>query len=472
MSTAYDRVAYPTVIHHPLHPERMAIAAHLAGLSPVPMAEARVLDIGGGTCLTLTAFAAQYPTAQAHGFDLAASAIARGQELAGPECANVHLVVEDIVAARQRYAAGSFDYVIAHGIYAWVPEPVREALLALIDHVLSDRGVALVSYNAMPGGYVRLMMRDMLLYAVDGITDPDERVATAYAFLRSYAEDETKPDDPLLTGLRKHAESMAARSPAVVFHDELGDTYAPQAISQFVADAGRHCLKFLTDAGRNRGFDGFLTMDDRDTAEADADSHVLRAAQSRDYLQLCFFRATLLVRDTAPVCRRIDRAAIDRLWASAQLKPLGDGEFEHGEDRFAISDPELASALESLAAAWPARRPVAELLTNDEQRDAMLELYRRWYVTLHLDRPPFVLEPGDRPTTAPWIRGMLARGEVEIVSLALRMMRIDQPDLRALLMTADGTRTLEELVSGDHGMAGDQVPGALAAAAARALLVA
>ena len=56
--TPYDTVTYPSIVHPPTHPERLAVAARLAGLDPVPMNAARVLEIGGGTCLGLIAFAA------------------------------------------------------------------------------------------------------------------------------------------------------------------------------------------------------------------------------------------------------------------------------------------------------------------------------------------------------------------------------------------------------------------------------
>jgi 2-polyprenyl-3-methyl-5-hydroxy-6-metoxy-1,4-benzoquinol methylase len=49
---------------------------------------------------------------------------------------------------------GQFDYIIAHGIYAWVPEPVQEKILAICSANLSPNGVAFVSYNTNPAGYV------------------------------------------------------------------------------------------------------------------------------------------------------------------------------------------------------------------------------------------------------------------------------------------------------------------------------
>src|ERR1019366_4359784 len=71
------------------------------------------------------------------------------QEIATLGLANIRLEHRDILDAGPEL--GTFDYVIAHGLYSWVPEPVRDKLLALAQAVLAPHGVAFVSYNALPG---------------------------------------------------------------------------------------------------------------------------------------------------------------------------------------------------------------------------------------------------------------------------------------------------------------------------------
>ena len=126
MTTAYDRVAYPSAVFEQTHPERLAILARLVGLDPVPPTEARILEVGGGDCLNLLAMADVFPGCEAHGFDLSERAIAQGQSYVdGAGLANATLRVADILDAATIYPAGHFDYVIVHGVYAWVPDHVR-----------------------------------------------------------------------------------------------------------------------------------------------------------------------------------------------------------------------------------------------------------------------------------------------------------------------------------------------------------
>jgi hypothetical protein len=474
--TRYDRVAYPTAVHESTHPERLAVLARLAGLDPVPPGQARVLEIGGGTCLGLIAFAAAWPDSRCVGFDIATSAIAEGRRLAGEAVPNVSLEVLDILQAKSRYAAGSFDYAIAHGVYAWVPPKVQRALLELMAHVLSARGLGFVSYNAMPGGHIRLLLREMLLHALQGIEGTQERIDAAYSFLLEYAhsavEDETghpvDSPDPLHLALRRQAASMASRPASVLFHDELGDCYEPKSLTEVVRAAEAAGLRFLTDAGRNRWFDGFLTLDSLEASDPDA--QVLRAAQMRDHVKTCFFRSTVLAPAAAGIDRRLDAQRTSSLWVSSRAQHLGAGEFAAGEDRFTLVDPALVTALSDLATRWPARVRVNEVAVDPAQRNQLLDLARHGYVHLHHGDAPFVLDPGERPETGAWIRRRLGAGDEQIVTLDHRPLRIDQPELRALLVAADGTRTLAELSSWGHGVPADQVRAALAAAGRQALL--
>jgi hypothetical protein len=304
LTTAYDRVAYPSAVFEQTHPERLAILARLGGLDPVPPQNARILEVGGGDCLNLLAMADVYPGCDAHGFDLSERAIAQGQAIVDRAAlANVHLRVADILDAATIYPAASFDYVIVHGVYSWVPESVRAATMALVGHVLSPRGVAMVSYNAKPGGHLRRIMHEMMTLVMEGVTDPAERAGTARAFLENYV----KPDDndePLQTAMRDQARIMLARPDSVLFHDELGDCFHPQRLSDVVATAQANGLAFLSDAGRNRHLDGLLADDE--LMPSDPAAAVLRAAELDDFAKCRFFRHTVVARAEAPIERRLD----------------------------------------------------------------------------------------------------------------------------------------------------------------------
>jgi len=78
---------------------------------------------------------------------------------------------------------GEFDYIIAHGLYSWVPERVRRNILATCESRLTPQGVAYISYNAYPGAHLRDMLRGMLLYHTDGVADMREKTRMAAGLL-------------------------------------------------------------------------------------------------------------------------------------------------------------------------------------------------------------------------------------------------------------------------------------------------
>src|SRR5690242_6182185 len=135
--TSYDQVAYPSMIFRKTHPDRMAVLAKLHGLDPPAIDTARVLQIGGGDGLDAIALAAAYPRAEFVNFDIAEQPIGRGRRWSeAAALSNVRHLVLNILEAAERLD-GTFDYISAHGIYAWVPDVVRAAVMPLIRRRLS-----------------------------------------------------------------------------------------------------------------------------------------------------------------------------------------------------------------------------------------------------------------------------------------------------------------------------------------------
>ncbi|MEP7222360.1 MAG: methyltransferase domain-containing protein [Novosphingobium sp.] len=467
MTTAYDRVAYPTAVFAQTHPERLAVLARLAGLDPVEPARARILEIGGGNCMNLMSIATSWPECEAHGFDLSETAIARGSDIAARAgLANVSLAVEDICEAHKRYPARSFDYVIAHGVYAWVPDHVRAATMELIGHALSDRGVAFVSYNCMPGGHVRLIMREMLTNLIGHIEDPDEKIAATRDFLEQFAKP-LETDQLLTRTLREQATAMLERADAVLFHDELGECFYPQTLADVAAAGKAVGLKFLTDAGRNRHLDGFI---EDEVLSDDPDEQALRSAILSDYTDMRYFRQTAFVRAEQQPDRQLNASRIAPLYLTTKMKRQEDGTFMLNKDTIEIPDEEMAQALARAAAGGLRRVPVSEIATTPVQLRVILQLYAEWYVNLHPAPTPFPDRPGEYPQTSPLIRSMLEGGDRMICTLDHGLLKIDQSELRALLMAADGTRTMAELEQAGHGIPPEEVRDALTAAASRALM--
>jgi hypothetical protein len=87
-----------------------------------------------------------------------------------------------------------FDFIIALGLYSWVPAEVRGKVLAVCGEHLTARGVAYVSYNAYPCNHFRDMAHGMMRYHMAHFTDRDQQIRQARALLKFLAESKDKSD--------------------------------------------------------------------------------------------------------------------------------------------------------------------------------------------------------------------------------------------------------------------------------------
>lgn len=439
MTTPYDTVAYPAATFPQTHPDRLALIARLHGLTQPSVERARVLEIGGGDGFNLTALAAAFPDARFLSFDFSAAAVARGQALvAASGMDNVRVEQADILDVARTVEPGGFDYVIAHGVYAWVPETVREAVLALVGRALSDEGVAFVSYNALPGGHVRQVMREMLTHELAGVEGIDARIAAARAVLEDCARRPIS-DDAVVTAIRAQAVAMLTRPDSVLFHDELGDVFAPQSLTRTAAAAARHGLEFLDDSGRRRLGDGFLSEETAPDADPSTVA-IVRAAQSRDYAEMRFFRQSLFVRTGRNPARRPVHAAVRACYAAGQFAPGADGAIVSAGTAFALRDAGLQAWLLALGEYWPRHRRAEEIATTPERCEGLYRLFAMGLLHLSTVPPPFALAAAETPRASPLVLAQLALGHPTVTTLHFEKMRLEDPAARGLLACLDGTR--------------------------------
>ncbi len=161
--TAYDEVDYPSHVYQQTHPDRLATIATLLGMNPAPVEACRVLEMGCGAGGNLIPMAFDLSESSFVGIDLAGSAIAQGRELiAALGLRNISLQQLDVMAFPSEL--GQFDYIVAHGLFSWVPDVVRDRLLAICRAHLAPHGVAYISYNTYPGCRLREIARDIMRF--------------------------------------------------------------------------------------------------------------------------------------------------------------------------------------------------------------------------------------------------------------------------------------------------------------------
>lgn len=467
-TTAYDEVIYPGWSYRQTHPDRLATLGRLFGMAPADPAGCRVLELGCGDGANLLPIALSWPRARLVGIDLAASAIDRGRRTAQAlGLANVDLRCGDL--ARLPDDLGEFDYVIAHGVYSWVPPPVREALLAACARFLAPQGIAFVSYNVHPGGHLRTMLREMLLMHLEEVDEPARRVAAAREFLAWIAEARPAEGGGEAPGaLAREAARLAARPDSSLFHDDLSENFHLCYFRDFCAEADAHGLQFLAEAEFHEMQDLDLAPEARARLAQFAPDLVARE-QYLDFVKERRFRQTLLCRSGLELRSQLRGESVWELAISSDAAPedpevdplAGDAQQYRGRrgGRFSTADPLLKVALQLLRREWPRAIPAEALLqeaaagcgqpAGEAQRDRLgdfaLACYAAGGVDLHVRQAPFARWPGPKPRASGLAR-LQSREATALTNLAGGTVRLDDPLALRLLPLLDGTRDRAALV--------------------------
>jgi SAM-dependent methyltransferase len=466
-SNAYDALRYPSRCCPQAHPDRLATLATLFGMTPAPVERCRFLELGSGDAGNLLAMAFGLPGATFVGVDLAPGAVARGQaEARALKLANVELHCADLLDWAP--PGGPFDYVIAHGLFSWVPEAVRRRTLEVCRDHLAPHGVAYVSYNALPGCHVRAVLRDMMRFHTCGSATLAEAVSGAKDMLRLFVAAQVRPDEQSAM-LRKEAERILERdADPFLFHDDLAEVNRAYYFHEFMAMANQHRLQFVAEAELSAMQDSAYPPPVATALKRHCGGVTLKE-QYLDFLNCRRFRQTLLCREGVALNHEPAPGLLRRFLIASRCKPksgspsLAAGTFEGftGPQGLAVQvdDPLTKAALLELVSAWPRALPFDALveaararaggLAGDADRLAADLLTACWAAVaeLHVHQPAWEVRPGARPTLGPLARLQLAAGRVAVTSLQHTDVRVSEPALRELLLLLDGSRDVPAVVA-------------------------
>jgi SAM-dependent methyltransferase len=454
-ATPYDRVPYPRAVHRETHPDHVAAVATLFGMDAPPPERCRVLELGCASGANLTAMAAVLPDSEFVGLELSPRQVADGRALVEElGLTNVRLEQGDLQGAGAEL--GLFDYVIAHGLYSWVPPAVRDRLLALCGLLLRPHGVAYVSYNAYPGCHARRMLGEMMRHHARGEAEPSRRVAAARALLSSLLE-APPPDMPdYAATLRELQDTVSAMPDVLVYHDLLAEVNEPIYLHEFVERAAGHGLQYLTDAAT------IFPQLPPALATSLGVTGAVETEQYADFVHGRAFRMSLLCRAGLPLDRSSPDRHLDRLHVSAPARftPPGSDVGSDREEKFArpglagqaVAAPLVKAAFLCLQEAWPCSVPFADLPARARSRlgatpadaaavapslaEAVLRGFAGGVLGLHVWNPPVVAAAGDRPLAGALARWEAARGEF-VTSLRHEVVFLDAI-VREVLRHCDG----------------------------------
>jgi SAM-dependent methyltransferase len=249
-------------------PAHLDLVCLICGIVPPDRGEDFVYcELGCGVGVTILLLAAANPSARFVGIDFNPAHIARGRVLAKEAgLTNVELIEASFadLTGPNAMKLPEFDYVTLHGVYSWVSQENRRAIIRFLDARLKPGGLAYVTYNAMPNWIAGLPLQRLLSEFAGLHSDSREVVMVqAIRFLRAMREAGARAfaDPELVERLEKLVEQG---SEAYLVHEYLNDHWQPLYHADVARDFAEAKLNYVGTATLLENFpDLCLTPDQR-----------------------------------------------------------------------------------------------------------------------------------------------------------------------------------------------------------------
>jgi SAM-dependent methyltransferase len=480
-ATTYDELPYDAGPLSATHPDNLAAVATLLGMTPPPPACCRVLELGCGIGYNLMGMALTLPLARFTGIDLSGQQVAEGRATVEKlKLTNLGLKAMSVLDVDDSF--GAFDYILAHGIYSWVPPVVQDKILSICARNLAPNGVAYVSYNTYPGWHQRGMVREMMNFHTRAFPEPRQRVAQARALLTFLHEGYPKESNPTYRHILADEDKLLEQaSDTYVFHEHLEEVNLPVFFHEFMERASAHGLQYLTEAKPHSPLELFSAKT-REILKQIA-ANLTDLEQYLDFLHNRTFRRTLLCHKDQTLKRSPDPDVAARFRFSSFAQFTGPDPDLSGNAvvvfrgevfRGTTNMPLVKLALSELMRVCPFRLTFEELLervwarlqtgstqsvTLVEAREllggALLSSYQSTLVRLHLLPAPFTPHVSEWPLASALARLEAIGAPGPLTTLNHSMVQLGEP-ARKLVSFLDGAHDLAALEAKMAGTVPDE----------------
>ena len=440
------------------------MVALLFGLNPAPPSKAKILELGCAGGGNLIPLALRYPNSQFLGIDYSMVQVDQAQQqINALGLNNIRIQHGDVT----HYSANEkYDFVICHGVYSWVAEATQSAILRICRDVLTDHGVAYVSYNTYPGWRLRQVVREAMLFHAGAHADTAQRLTQGRAFLQ-FLQQTSDPASIFGQMLKIESDMIANYRDDYVLHEHLEQHNAPCYFKDFMAQADMHQLAYLGEANFIEMLPQHFSAEVQRSLEQASGGNIVLTEQYMDFLRNRYFRQTLLVRRERlnDIQRDLRAEQLTAFHLSANIKTQRDvnvtsstiSTFEslHGRT-MDVTEPIIKVALLRLGQRFPRTIAFDELFitaaasaqADQSQRhtllNALLALTLNGLLELHTEPLQFI-GVTEKNTTA----FKLAQAQARSGTASVTNQRHEQVALNpfqvALLALLDGERILEEI---------------------------
>jgi len=471
---SYDQLPYPQISEVHTHPRIISAAAKSLGFtSPVDVEKCHVLELGCATGVNIIAMACELPNSQFVGIDYSKEQVTFGNKIIEElGLDNITLEYASITDIDESF--GSFDYILAHGVYSWVPGEVKKKIFSVSNELLSANGIAYISHNCYPNWHLTMVMRDMMKFHARLWDAPMEKVENAVKITELIADAmQTKPSiySEMLNMVRKR---YIGKDKSYIFHEFLEEINEPVLLHQFMENAAENNLQFIGDTRFLRLSLNNYPAQVTDILDAFAPT-LIEKEQYIDFIYGMNFRRTMLCHKNvaltaADSVEQFKSISLRNQAVKVQTQTMPSGQQMNKytsklDDTMTLDHPVTIIAMQNIISSAPQPIAFSELVEktleaiNDSKTAQMQSMDKntiattlaRWLKLAHSNgfvemttfTPSISTTPGSHPKASRFARYQ-ARSETTVTNLLHEAIQLDE-FCRQLLTLLDGTTSKESL---------------------------
>lgn len=465
--TAYDEIQYTSRPFDETAPTNLAAIARLYGLKSPEIETSRVLELGCASGGNLIPHAITHPDGEYTGIDLSPVQINQGRELINRlNLQQVKLFAGSFESLPEE--CGQFDYIIAHGLYSWMPTELRPTLFRFLKDRLSETGVAYISYNTYPGWHMAAPLRDAMNFITRDF-ELESRPQVARQLLQSMLSATSGQQTAFAQMLLEEDKLLSTKQDHYLLYDHLNAENHPSYFEDFMSQAAAHQLAYVGDTELQYNLPDAFPQELLNQLEGEYD--VIQREQIKDFFFNRRFRRTLLCHSRQSVSDQPYPGVLDELYFSCQLavsgevnnQTLADGipvQFTNHENMaITLTHPLQKLLIHNLNLKGGASMTYQQITTELTQaglpnndpgvmeflRNSVISLMMRGFIRISATAPAYNLKSPHKPQASP-----LARDQADWADLItnMRHQNVSLPPFeRFFIHFLDGEREVSEIVS-------------------------
>jgi methyltransferase-like protein/2-polyprenyl-3-methyl-5-hydroxy-6-metoxy-1,4-benzoquinol methylase len=323
----YDEMPYESHTYAFSSPVNLYTLAKLFKVNAPDFKTCKVLELGCASGGNILPYAINYPKAHFTGVDLSKRQVEEARKnveaLGIKNVALKHMSIMDI-----KKDFGKFDYIVAHGVYSWVPDEVQDKILQVCKDHLTDNGVAYISYNTLPGWNMIQTVRDMMIYHTAGFKTLAEKAQQGRLLLNFVKESFGKEgNSPYVKLIEAEEKILAGQGDYYLIHDHLNRDNHPCYFHEFMAKAAKHQLGYISDVDISQMYLGSLPENVRSVL-ATIQNDIVRTEQYIDFISNRRFRMSLLCKNDVKANRALNPEDVKNVYFRTKIEKKNEGSYQ------------------------------------------------------------------------------------------------------------------------------------------------